>query len=95
MASNIRNCPITPSLLHFQDGHSENSPGEWWWPHQNETVGWFDWAEGQPDNYHGENCVVLREYHNPLLPIFRDYFWNDYNCAGSAHYICENVCKQF
>merc|ERR1719238_901499 len=55
--------------------HSENAPGEWTWPHKNETVGWFDWAEGEPNNQYGEYCLVMREYHDPFFPIFRDYFW--------------------
>ena len=83
-----------PQMSLVQESHSEASPGEWWWPHQNASVGWFDWAQGQPDNFHGEDCVVMREYHNPVLPMLRDYFWNDYSCRGSAHYICENTCRQ-
>ena len=82
------------NLSNTQESHSENSPGEWRWPHRNESVGWFDWAQGQPDNFRGEDCVVMREYHNPVLPMLRDYFWNDYSCRGSAHYICEKTCRQ-
>ena len=37
--------------------HSEHQPGVWWWEHRNETVSWFDWADGQPDNYHGEVII--------------------------------------
>ena len=77
----------------FTEGrHGENNPGEWFWPHKNETVQWFDWADGEPNNIQGEDCLVLREYHNPFFPVARDYFWNDFNCEASAHYICENVC---
>ena len=86
---------VSMSEMQFKDNpylHIQGQ-GEWWWPHKNESVGWFDWAQGQPDNFHGEDCVVMREYHNPLLPILRDYFWNDYGCRGSAHYICENTCR--
>merc|ERR1711973_244220 len=46
----------------------------------------------EPNNIQGEDCLVLREYHNPFFPVARDYFWNDFNCEASAHYICENVC---
>ena len=60
----------------------------------NKTVEWFDWADGQPNNLQGQDCVVMREYHNPLFPIARDYFWNDFDCDYSAHYICENKCRQ-
>merc|ERR1712244_21208 len=47
---------------------------------------------GQPNNFHGQNCITLRETHVPILPQFRDYYWNDYQCDGSAHYICEHRC---
>ena len=77
---------------YFQERHSENSPGNWMWQHMNESVSWFDWADGQPNNFHGQNCITLRETHVPILPQFRDYFWNDYECDGSAHYICEHRC---
>ena len=42
----------------LQERHSEGDPGNWIWPHQNTTVEWFDWADGQPNNYHGQNCLV-------------------------------------
>ena len=77
----------------FTEGrHGENNPGEWFWPHKNETVQWFDWADGEPNNIQGENCLVMREYHKPNFPAARDYFWNDFDCNASAHYVCENVC---
>ena len=64
----------------------------------------------QPNNLHGQNCLVMREYHDIFFPIARyiiivkdspmyiwffmsrDYFWNDYDCDESAHYICEHKC---
>eukprot|EP00091_Calanus_sinicus_P017891 TRINITY_DN389_c0_g1_i1.p1 TRINITY_DN389_c0_g1~~TRINITY_DN389_c0_g1_i1.p1 ORF type:complete len:192 (-),score=70.67 TRINITY_DN389_c0_g1_i1:81-611(-) len=71
----------------------DHDQGEWSWQHRNETVEWFDWANGQPNDWHNENCLVLAEYHNPLFPSRRDYLWNDYFCDGaSAHYICEKKC---
>ena len=67
-------------------------PGAWWWPHRNTTVEWFDWADGQPNNFQGQDCLVMMEEHNPFFPQFRDYFWNDFDCDMTAHYICENKC---
>merc|ERR1712031_131616 len=65
--------------------HSDHQPGTWTWDHMNETIQWFDWHDGEPNNFgHNENCLALREYHDPFFPIFRDYFWNDMNC-DSAH----------
>ena len=77
----------------FTEGrHNENNPGEWWWPHKNETVQWFDWGEGEPNNLGVEGCLAMMEYHDAEDPLTRDYFWNDFVCDETAHYICENVC---
>merc|ERR1711936_1477106 len=76
--------------------HSEHQPGTWTWDHMNETISWFDWADGQPNNYdHQQMCLTLREYHDPFFPIARDYFWNDETCDRPAHFICENRCAAF
>merc|ERR1711878_123808 len=75
-----------------EERHSEGSPGNWMWPHKNESVTWFDWGDGQPNNLRGQNCVTMMEEHDPFFPIFRDYFWNDFDCDMSAHYICEHKC---
>merc|ERR1712110_608945 len=52
--------------------HSEHHPGEWFWPTANKTVEWFDWAEGQPNNLQGQDCLAMTEFHNPFIPVFRD-----------------------
>merc|ERR1711970_307440 len=63
-------------------------------PHMNKTVEWFDWADDQPNDWHNENCLVLREYHRPLFPQARDYYWNDWFCdEATAHLICEKRCQ--
>ena len=77
----------------MKERHSEGSPGNWTWEHMNTTIDWFDWADGQPNNYHGQNCLVMREYHDPFFPWARDYFWNDFDCGYTAHYLCQNVCN--
>ena len=79
----------------MKERHSENMPGEWYWPHMNKTVEWFDWADGEPNNAQGEYCMGMMEIHDPFFPIFRDYFWNDVDCDASLHYICENRCAQY
>merc|ERR1712024_387827 len=63
-----------------EDRHDEHQPGNWTWTHKNAPVEWFDWAEGQPNNIHGQNCLVMQEVHYFLFPLFRDYFWNDFSC---------------
>merc|ERR1711970_413176 len=72
--------------------HNENAPGEWFWPHANKTVEWFDWADGQPNNLNGQNCLAVTEFHNPLIPVFRDFLWNDVGCDIPHHYICQKTC---
>ena len=83
-------------IICHQGRHSENSPGEWLWDSNNSTVEWFDWADGEPNNYDnsGEMCLSMMEIHDPFFPIFRDYFWNDLSCDAAAHYICQNTCFQ-
>ena len=92
----------------LQERHDEHHPGTWVWPHLNTTVQWTDWADGQPNNYQvlhnnnliystlslqGQNCVTMLEFHNPLFPWARDFFWNDVDCTHVSHYICQNVCN--
>merc|ERR1712184_32472 len=72
--------------------HSEHHPGEWFWPTANKTVEWFDWAEGQPNNLQGQDCLAMTEFHNPSIPVFRDFFWNDVSCDTPHHYICQKQC---
>merc|ERR1711874_256286 len=73
--------------------HNENAPGEWLWPHKNETVQWFDWADGEPNNLYGEYCMGMMEVHDPFF-FYRDYYWNDVDCDTPHHYICEKRCPQ-
>merc|ERR1711913_122876 len=35
----------------------DHNQGEWWWPHKNQSVSWFDWADGEPNDYHNEDCL--------------------------------------
>ena len=46
----------------------DHNQGVWTWPHKGSEVGWFDWADGEPNDYHNENCLVLHEYHDPFFP---------------------------
>jgi len=77
------------------DGYhnADHDNGEWVWPHRNTTVDWFDWARGQPNDWQNENCLTLLEFHDPFFPQARDYFWNDWKCGETAHYICEKTCN--
>jgi hypothetical protein len=72
--------------------HDEHEPGDWYWPHNNLTVDWFDWANGQPNDLgHHQNCITLLEFSGPI-GVFRDFFWNDHVCDDLARPICERPC---
>ena len=88
---------ISPKLtaLTPQERHNENAPGEWFWPHANKTVEWFDWADGQPNNLQGQNCLAMTEFHNPFIPVFRDFLWNDVDCDTPHHYVCQKTCAAY
>jgi len=70
--------------------HNDHNPGVWRWEKLNTTVEWFDWAPGQPNDYHRQQCLAYLRY---------DYFgsntynWNDLDCdTNVADYICEKLC---
>merc|ERR1711981_1079132 len=70
--------------------HSEHSPGEWIWEKLNTTVEWFDWAPGQPNDSHRQQCMAYLRYN-----YFGEntYNWNDLDCETNvADYICEKMC---
>jgi len=75
-----------------EDHHSDHVNGNWRWPHGNSSVEWFDWGDGEPNDYHTQFCMTYMEYRNPLWPSARDYYWNDWYCNEVAHYICAQEC---
>merc|ERR1711934_100798 len=76
-----------------EDHHSDHVNGNWRWPHANKTVDWFDWGEGEPNDFHTQFCMSFMEFRNPLFPIYRDFFWNDWNCDEVARFICQKPCE--
>merc|ERR1711971_916939 len=76
-----------------EDRHDDHVNGNWWWPHANASVQWFDWGDNEPNDFHGQNCMTFMEYRNPIFQNYRDYFWNDSDCTNDvAHYICVKDC---
>ncbi|XP_048727628.2 asialoglycoprotein receptor 1-like [Ostrea edulis] len=66
----------------FWIGLSDDSrEGQWKWLPSGETSWFTDWAPGQPDNGHNEDCAVLFHQAN--------YHWNDDQCDRSFYFICE------
>jgi hypothetical protein len=48
-------------------------------------VVFFNWSEGQPDDFLGEeDCVALRSL---------DLLWNDTSCTAEKAYVCERACS--
>ena len=50
------------SYIRFQSKHNDHNPGEWRWEKLNTTVEWFDWAPGQPNDYHRQQCLAYLRY---------------------------------
>lgn len=67
--------------------HDEHQPGVWRWDNTNATVEWFDWADGQPNDWRQEQCLTFIRF----TDIWgRDtYKWNDWGCDDPSHFICE------
>jgi len=70
--------------------HNDHNPGEWVWEATNTTVEWFDWAEGEPNDYHRQQCMSYLLYTYFGNPTFQ---WNDWDCNTVADYICEKPCS--
>merc|ERR1711953_1183631 len=76
-----------------EDRHDDHVNGNWWWPHANASVQWFDWGDNEPNDLHGQNCMTYMEYRDVIFQNYRDYFWNDSDCKNDvAHYICVKDC---
>merc|ERR1712141_570836 len=57
----------------------------------NTSISWFDWAPGQPDDYHRQQCLTFLRYdYGDKLT----YNWNDWDCNADADFICEKVCDE-
>merc|ERR1712179_205977 len=69
--------------------HDTHKPGEWVWEKLNTTVEWFDWAPGEPNDYHRQQCLAYLRYDYFGDPF---YNWNDWDCNTVADYICEKKC---
>ncbi|XP_022295073.2 perlucin-like [Crassostrea virginica] len=55
--------------------------GKWEWLPSGATPSYTEWAPGQPDNGHNEDCA--------LMSRSKDYHWNDDQCDNNHHFICE------
>ncbi|XP_037810575.1 C-type lectin 37Da-like [Lucilia sericata] len=61
----------------------QDTEGQWIWYNTGETITYAEWAQGQPDNWNGnENCAHL-------MSINGKYQMNDVHCGLRFYYICE------
>ncbi|KNC23256.1 hypothetical protein FF38_04175 [Lucilia cuprina] len=63
-------------------GSDVDSEGNFYCYNTGERMKFFDWSEGQPDNYGEEHCVHL-------WFIKTKYQMNDWWCTRAAYYICK------
>ncbi|XP_041374864.1 perlucin-like protein isoform X2 [Gigantopelta aegis] len=57
--------------------------GTWFWMHSKDPITFSAWVSGQPDNFHGENCIHLNRYGSGT------WGWNDYDCKTKLYGLCE------
>jgi len=71
--------------------HDTHNTGEWIWETSNKTINWFDWAPGEPNDWHRQQCLVYLRYNYFGNPTYQ---WNDWDCNTVADYICEKPCEK-
>merc|ERR1712154_191437 len=74
------------------DGHHDDHDwGYWTWDHAGTEVTWFDWADGEPNDYHRQNCLAYLTFFDPFG--YHLTHWNDWDCDKTARYICEKAAN--
>lgn len=56
--------------------------GTWVWS-SDSVMTYTNWADGQPDNGHDEDCVEMKDKYS--------WKWNDNQCDEHRKYICEKM----
>jgi len=68
--------------------HGDHNWGHWTWDHNGEDVTWFDWMEGEPNDWQRhQRCLTYLKDQD--IFGYGTYHWNDWDCAETARYICE------
>lgn len=65
-------------------GSDWTQEGMWFWEPDGDLIQYSNFADGQPDNKHGQNCLKRANYN-------QNYQWNDKDCDESYPYICETT----
>jgi len=77
--------------------HDVHNPGAWIWENLNTSVTWFNWEDGQPNDWHRQQCMtfVRHDFTNGNGDVVDfTYNWNDQDCNDQADYICEKLCAE-
>lgn len=54
--------------------------GKWVWEPLGIKFNYTNFADGRPNNYHGENCLSIRA---------QNHQWDDDDCDEQRRYLCE------
>lgn len=65
----------------WTSGSDEGNEGNFYWASNGESFDFQIWHPIQPDNFNGENCVVLRHQDDV-------YKFNDFPCDSKIYFIC-------
>ena len=72
--------------------HGDHNNGDWTWDHAGTEVSWFDWADGEPNDWHRQQCLTYLTYFDPFG--YHTIHWNDWGCDQTARYICEKPAAE-
>ena len=72
--------------------HDDHNWGNWTWDHAGTELTWYDWAQGEPNDYHRERCLAFLTFWDPFG--YHLIHWNDYGCEETARYICEKPAME-
>merc|ERR1712095_26484 len=50
--------------------HSEHNWGNWTWDHNGEEVGWYDWMDDEPNDWHSQDCLTYLKDQDILVMVF-------------------------
>jgi len=70
--------------------HGDHNWGHWTWDHNGNDVTWYDWMDGEPNDWqHEQGCLTFLKDQD--LFGYGTYHWNDWGCDWTARYICESA----
>merc|ERR1711976_382534 len=72
-----------------QGHHDDHHFGNWTWDHNGVSLDWFDFYDGEPNDWHSQNCLTYLKDQD--IFGYGVYHWNDWGCDYVARYICERA----